>query len=114
MGNQKGLLQKLTQCNYPYESDPDINPANILQEYIENEDETEKLEDEKAEETQLEKSIRLGEVTAFGTTLQSTSRSTKAESFDNYLQTQIGKQGGSGKRPYKSDSESDSGFVEVV
>ena len=112
---QKTLLQKLTLCNYSYENDPEIQPFNILQEYIENENKTVILEEKKMQETQLEKSIRLGEVTAFGTSLQSTSKTTEVESFDNYLQDQICKQGGQSKRKYDngSGSESDSGFVEV-
>merc|ERR1712048_101834 len=73
------------------------------------------------EETELQKNIRLGDVTAFGNSLQTKSSSgLEKVNFDNYLQQQIDSQGPSSssstvikKRRHSESDDSDSGFVDV-
>ena len=116
--SQTANIQRLKESNYDFESDPELRVLIIKQE-------TETVEDvdneEEAEnETELQKNIRLGDVTAFGNVLQTKSSSQNDEvNFDSYLQQQIGGDlnvaSTSGKRRRSECSDdSDSGFVDVV
>lgn len=109
---QKILLQRLIDCEYSYENDPEINLCKDENEDPEG-DETEEASIENNEnETELQKNIRLGEVTTFGSTLQTTSKRTdQSEAFKDYVKNQMN--AGKRKRNTCTDSESDSGFIEV-
>ena len=107
---QKELIQRLKDCEYNYEKDPEINPCKrgeICEE--------EESKEEPEVETELQRNIRLGDVTAFGTTLHTTSSgfAQSKQRFDDYLQQQIENQGGSFKRKRANSSDSDSGFIDV-
>ena len=109
---QKSLLQRLKDCEYNYEEDPEINPLKVGENFAEEET---RDENEPEVETELQKNIRLGDVTAFGTSLHTKSsrlEDTK-DNFDDYIQQQIQNQGGKTKRKRENESDSDSGFVDV-
>ena len=114
LASQKDLLQRLSQCGYDYKNDPDIKPLAIK---LDDEDGDAKPEDNvPEEETELQKSIRLGEVTAFGTAVQTTSFQGESSTFNDYVNEQIGHQQASQtvKKKRKDSSDSDSGFIEVA
>ena len=115
---QKDLLHRLTKCGYDFQNDSNIKPISIKS--IEGNDEKEDNENP-TEETELQKSIRLGEVTAFGTSVQTTSLQGSSSNFDDYIKDQIDHQAGGPvpfpltmKRKREESPESDSGFIDVV
>ena len=114
--SQTANIQRLKESNYEFESDPELRVLIIKQETETVEDNEEQAENE----TELQKNIRLGDVTAFGNVLQTKSSSQNDEvNFDSYLQQQIGGDfnvaSTSGKRRRSECSDdSDSGFVDVV
>ena len=119
--SQSSNLQRLKDCDYDFEHDTEIKVLIVKEkeETVENNEEDEGP----SEETELQKNIRLGDVTAFGNTLQTKSSTTRDEvNFHNYIQQQLGAEGESStsqssnsrKRRYSSASESDSGFVDVA
>ena len=109
---QKDLLNRLTQCGYDYQNDPNIKPLTVkLNDTGETED---SKEEEPVEETELQRSIRLGEVTAFGTSVKTTSLEGGSGTFQDYVNEQIEHQSGSLKRKREESPESDSGFIDVT
>ena len=119
--SQSSNLQRLKDCGYDFENDTEIKVLIVKEkeETVENNEEDEGP----SEETELQKNIRLGDVTAFGNTLQTKSSTARDEvNFHNYIQQQLGAEGESStsqpsksrKRRYSSASESDSGFVDVA
>ena len=124
--SQTANLQRLKDSNYDIESDPELKVLIIKQEI----DSIEDCEEEE-QETELQKNIRLGDVTAFGNVLQTRSSTQEDEvNFDKYLQHQVGGEFSVAstsrkrrisesmtsrkKRISKSSDDSDSGFVDVV
>ena len=107
---QSSLLDRLKNCDYNYEEDPDLKPVGT--ENNEQEQDTEEVE----EETELQKNIRLGDLTAFGNTLHTTSHNS-THSFEDYVNDQIADQGlgeEKKKRLRSDDSEDDEDFIDVV
>ena len=114
---QTSIIQRLKDCDYDYQSDDNVNRL-LVSNHLDKDQEDEEGE----EETELQRNIRLGDVTAFGNSLHTKSSSeSNRQNFDNYLH-QLGHQEGSPssaasscrKRRLSSDkSDSDSGFVEV-
>ena len=116
--DQNAAVQRLKDCQYDYENNQDIQ--RLIVRSNESSEDTNEEHHIKDEETELQKNIRLGDVTAFGNTLQTkSSSSSEPVNFDNYLHQQLQNQGTSSsrtinrKRHHSSDSGSDSGFVEV-
>ena len=124
--SQTANLRRLKDSNYDIESDPELKVLIIKQEIDSIED-----GEEEEQETELQKNIRLGDVTAFGNVLQTRSSTQEDEvNFDKYLQHQVGGEFGVAstsrkrrisesmtsrkKRISKSSDDSDSGFVDVV
>jgi len=110
---QKDLLNRLTLVGYDYQKDPNIKPITVKLDNTGNDDEEPK-EEEPSEETELQRSIRLGEVTAFGTSVKTTSLQGGSRTFQDYVKDQIEHQSGSLKRGREESSESDSGFIDVT
>ena len=119
--SQSSNLQRLKDCGYDFENDTEMKVIIVKEkeETVENNEEDEGP----SEETELQKNIRLGDVTAFGNTLQTKSSTTPDEvNFHNYIQQQLGAECESStsqssmsrKRRYSSASESDSRFVDVA
>ena len=115
--SQTANIQRLKESNYDFENDPELKVLIIKQENESVED----AEDEAEEETELQKNIRLGDVTAFGNVLQTRSSNQNDEvNFDNYLQQQIGGDFNAASTSRKRrisrecSDDSDSGFVDVV
>ena len=110
---QKDLLNRLTQVGYDHQNDPNIKPLTVKLDNTCDDDEEPK-EDKPSEETELQRSIRLGEVTAFGTSLKTTSLEGGSRTFQDYVKDQIEHQSGSLKRRREDSPESDSGFIDVT
>ena len=112
--SQKNSLQRLKDCDYNYDNDPSIRNLVTTNRSIQQEEDT---EIEESGETELQKKIRLGSVTAFGNSLTTTSSSNsekRKNNFENYLSQlcqQEPKAGSSRKR--SASPESDSEFVDV-
>ena len=75
---QSSLLDRLKNCDYNYEEDSDIIPVGTQN------NEQEQDNEEVEEETELQKNIRLGDLTAFGNTLHTTSHNS-TRSFEEYV-----------------------------
>ena len=109
---QKDLLNRLAQVGYNHLNDPNINPITVkLDNTCDDED---PKEEEASEETELQRGIRLGEVTAFGTSVKTTSLEGGSRTFQDYVKDQIEHQSGSLKRRREDSAESDSGFIDVT
>ena len=108
---QKDLLNRLTQCGYDYKNDPNIKPITVKQEGTCEEDQP--RDEEPVEETELQRSIRLGQVTAFGTSVKTTTLEGSSSTFQDYVNDQIEHQAGGLKRKREESPESDSGFIDV-
>ena len=113
--SQKNSLQRLKDCQYDFDSDPSIRNLIITDRSLQQEDH----ELEESGETELQRSIRLGDVTAFGNCLHTTSSSSSSserskQNFDNYLSQlcrQEPKVASARKRSASPASETE--FVEV-
>merc|ERR1719422_1930816 len=92
-------------------NDPTIKPITVKQEGTYEEDQP--RDEESVEETDLQRSIRLGQVTAFGTSVKTTSLEGSSSTFQDYVNDQIEHQAGSLKRKREESPESDSGFIDV-
>ena len=107
---QTNIIQRLKDCDYDYQNDDTIKRL-IVKDNINEEPGV--LEDEQ-EETDLQRNIRLGDVTAFGNSLHTTSSSeSNRQNFDNYLQQMFSKEGSCRKRSSSDQDDTDSGFVDV-
>ena len=110
---QKDLLNRLTQVGYDYQNDPNIKPLTVKLDNTCDNNEV-PTDEEPSEETKLQRSIRLGEVTAFGTSVKTTSLEGGSRTFQDYVKDQIEHQSGSLKRRREESPESDSGFIDVT
>ena len=116
--SQTANLQRLKESNYDFDSDPELKVLIIKHENETVEDAED--EEEANTETELQKNIRLGDVTAFGNVLQTRSSNQRDEvNFDSYLQQQIGEDFNAAsssrkRRLGECSDDSDSGFVDVL
>jgi hypothetical protein len=90
-GEALGGLEELERCNYDFSTDPAF--ASLIGGFWPNRKSRSAaggvVEDQPSTETDQEKSIRLGEVTAFGNSLATTSEQSSSNAFQSYLRHQI-------------------------
>ena len=114
--SQKNSLQRLKDCQYDYDNDPSIRNLVITDRSLQQEEDN---ETEESTETELQRNIRLGDVTAFGNSLHTTSSSSSSSAarskhnFDNYLSQLCSQEPKARKRSASPETESDSEFVEI-
>jgi hypothetical protein len=87
----RGGLEELERCNYDFGTDPAF--ASLIGGFWPNRKSRSAagggVVEEPSTETDQEKSIRLGEVTAFGNSLATTSEQSSSNAFQSYLRHQI-------------------------
>ena len=110
--SQKNSLQRLKDCQYDYDNDPSIRNLVITDRSLQQEEDNEV---EESSETELQRNIRLGDVTAFGNSLHTTSPSSsiRKHDFDNYLSQLFRQEPKALKRSASPETESASDFVEI-
>jgi len=87
--NQTKHLEDLKRCGYDVSADPNIKPVNSKLDGQEEEDIQEEEEESAVEETETQRKVRLGALTAFGSSLETTSQYQSKNTFNDYLKQQL-------------------------